>query len=1023
MPNGSITTVTSDGEYTYQRECECGATKTMTKPLRYSSGILTVTNYSSPYTFGIGDAGKKILNINIEVEASPNQPIDVITTQTTAELYVFETSLRVDTTADGQITESDEKDEDDLQKTRASFVLNLGDKNHNGIPDYADLAPMKTEAFEEMHLLVPGFPLNEYDVDVAFVYDGANLVTPPTTGVYPSPQGSMRLWKKSSMVQRADTDYIKPSSSLAGGTFTYYPVTGFESKGGTPGHYKLYIEGLTGYNSKKVDLYVRITDKSDGKVIPDWRLALINPCDSVEAHAIDMFIKPGFIHSNYTDYQLSGRTINYSQPWSWWINDDEDKDSDPSTGLSNDSSLLPSNPDDKPGQGDPDYNDGKINGVRDLVDFFPLQFVIDYDTFYHKAGERPEFYIKSDSPINFVYNVRHSNGFSSLDYIQRSYSEADRFKAAPVIKVDPSAEPVLLDESKLIGPNHRGGGLAGTLFVEAAGASSTDSSITIIAKNGGRVLGEVNLPVKFSSVTDMFRQKDFRKDMGASDDKPIVDRLTLTNLPYNMIELDPQGVPLAESQQKNLFWVHGYNNDTDAATATFTEVFKRLYWQGFKGNFIGCSWFGDPKTLGSNYHQTVVNSHHAAKLFGEFVQNYSGENYLVGHSMGNMVVGLAINEQHISSTAYEKYFAIDAAVALEAYGQVDPHEWMLSFDTNDAGFHWLDYYNYQSVSGSNDYPARKLLPSEWYQLFENSNDNRKKLTWRKRLDEVVKGGKMINFYSSTEEVLRKYELDNFIWDDAGWGKDELGFFAWVKQEKFKGRRDELINIPLINTDEALGVSSDYCGWRYNTEYKKLSWNPLQLFLKHMEPADAALIDNEKLKSEPYFEIGGRSLGDGKSLTPLFGPTGTTDDFKHNVSVKGSVTRLTPSEFVDQTVVDLDDFKDYDVKNDITKAHVKMRDWLLALAFPATTLPMGANRLSANGFNNANNIDMSSVAVPDGNGGFTGGCKANEAHWPLDDRPKFGGDKDEHLGWWHSDYKDLPYQFTYPFYNNIVQKMK
>jgi hypothetical protein len=45
-----------------------------------------------------------------------------------------------------------------------------------------------------------------------------------------------------------------------------------------------------------------------------------------------------------------------------------------------------------------------------------------------------------------------------------------------------------------------------------------------------------------------------------------------------------------------------------------------------------------------------------------------GSSSIAAHSLGNMVVGAAIQDHGLSR--FGKYFAIDASVALEAYGQV-----------------------------------------------------------------------------------------------------------------------------------------------------------------------------------------------------------------------------------------------------------------------------------------------------------------------------------------------------------------
>jgi len=88
--------------------------------------------------------------------------------------------------------------------------------------------------------------------------------------------------------------------------------------------------------------------------------------------------------------------------------------------------------------------------------------------------------------------------------------------------------------------------------------------------------------------------------------------------------------------------------------------------------------------------------------------------------------------------------------------------------------------------------------------------------------------------------------------------------------------------------------------------------------------------------------------------------------------------------------------------------VTVRDWLLAEAFPATTLPMGANKYTPL---EGNNIDMSGDSS-DPQIDQIACCKTNEAAWPR----KMNG-----IGvWYHSDYKDIPYQHVHEFYRKIKE---
>ncbi len=70
--------------------------------------------------------------------------------------------------------------------------------------------------------------------------------------------------------------------------------------------------------------------------------------------------------------------------------------------------------------------------------------------------------------------------------------------------------------------------------------------------------------------------------------------------------------------------------------------------------------------------------------------------------------------------------------------------------------------------------------------------------------------------------------------------------------------------------------------------------------------------------------------------------------------------------------------------------------------------MGANPLGQE--SDPWNIDMSTT------------MKANETHWPNDGRYEtVNGVVGK--SWWHSDYKDLPYLFTYKFFDKIVAEIK
>lgn len=277
-------------------------------------------------------------------------------------------------------------------------------------------------------------------------------------------------------------------------------------------------------------------------------------------------------------------------------------------------------------------------------------------------------------------------------------------------------------------------------------------------------------------------------------------RLDAPKKPYCMNEED-----------KALVWIHGYNVNAKAAIATYAEVFKRLFHAGLNAKFYGISWYCDPPAPLSfttvappHYHEAVVNAFNMAGKFNEFitgvVKKENSQVSIVGHSLGNMVIGVAIQDSN-PHLDVDNYIAVDAAVALEAYGSdYDVDHSMLK--VTNSGRNWKSYFDHDSNNNSNQ---KKLLPSEWHTLFE-ATDHRNKLTWRNRLKNVI-GDNIYNFYSSTEDVLATYDGDNMVWDESLLNFPDK---AWAKQEKFKGR----INDVSANIG---GVASPYAGWGFNVE--------------------------------------------------------------------------------------------------------------------------------------------------------------------------------------------------------------
>jgi alpha-tubulin suppressor-like RCC1 family protein/pimeloyl-ACP methyl ester carboxylesterase len=654
-------------------------------------------------------------------------------------------------------------------------------------------------------------------------------------------------------------------------------------------------------------------------------------------NGISLDMIPDWNRDGVIDANDKGK-VTSNTPWRFWINDDDDSDAD----------ADGTGGDDLPGQLDEDRSDNIVNGIRDLVDFFPV-FVDLKNTLEILPSSEYTYRLKqADSALaGFETEIQPA---SANEYLQ-NLEETEKYKNSGSNLIKPDGSFILTDAflNKIKTENK------GILLLEGRAETTAPLILEVVRKSDNNVVSSREMPLSISGVEKMFRHKNLRdvavggNQSGANSRD---DTYTARNYPESM------------DKDSYLVWVHGYSNDGDEARATYSEIFKRLFWSGYKGKFYPISWNGDPLAtlnIARHYHNSTVNAFATADDLALFVNGLSvdGSNVcVVGHSLGNMVVGSAINDHAMRCT---KYFAIDAAVALEAYNESEPREDSLIAVGDDG----VTHLSSTSWTEFKDAPYNKLMSSEWYRLFEATSDNRKDLTWRGRFKNVgiANGPALYNFFSSTEEVLRKYDGNSI--DDGSNGLN-MNMYCWGKQEKFKGTETWFAGFG--------GGTSEYCGWGFNLEYSpyyNTFWYELWLNKDMKLPAELGDISGFDLIHHPFFK---------PNPSQLFEDGGS--DFV-NARVE------------DQPVIS----NEWKVLGD-----VKVRDWLLAKAFPALTLPAGANKLGKIG-GDERNFDMPSL------------YKTDSEKWPTSRNERINNI--DVKSWWHSDYKDIAYQHVYLFYKKIV----
>jgi alpha-tubulin suppressor-like RCC1 family protein len=584
------------------------------------------------------------------------------------------------------------------------------------------------------------------------------------------------------------------------------------------------------------------------------------------------------------DYNRDGKIDNLDRaavtgdnPYRFWINDDNDFDE---TGGNDIPDQAFHNNEVDPYSG-PDYqtsNDadsaGRVDGMRDLIDFFPLYLDLKQLIAVFPPGPNATYKLKhEDNALNFALtDLKPETSGDCLRKVSTSgaLDNATALGSDGVQKITSAGVPLsttwlnkIKDEGK------------GIILLE--GRRATDKPLILeVTDDQGNKLTEVRLPLKISPVEQMYRHVNFLYVDDAEGG-----RETDTG--------EPPNYPDSLTNGKTFLFVHGFNVSADAARGWNAEIFKRMWWSGSNAKFVGTTWHGDEtnETTIPDYHKNVDNAFATAEHLALVINNLGPNVTVAAHSLGNVVVSSAIHDWGATPA---NYFMIDAAVAVEAYDGAAPKE--------SAMIH-PDWIPYQSAADPDHPVVDRVFASGWYlnPAFAGG-DARRTLTWRDRFSGV--GTNTYNFYSSSEDVLRKHEGDPGLSDVVALALNG-GRYAWALQEKLKGRQVSVV----------VGhIGSTYGGWQFTHNY---FFDPVTVGTPSPEICEA--LSDLSLTTEPVFDPG-FSLGGNPPIKEA------------KVIHPGA-----PDWIIDLT--------DPAKGSSTAQSH---RNQLLAEMFPARTLPAGANAM-------------------------------------------------------------------------------
>jgi len=527
-------------------------------------------------------------------------------------------------------------------------------------------------------------------------------------------------------------------------------------------------------------------------------------------------------HDGTMDFTYGGPDqTSPARPFRFWVNDDKgdgDFGGNGIPGQGNNGDGLTMSGRDQNEQ--PVY---KIQGRRDLIDFFPVCFNLsslfqsnsisagvnladtNYQYVLSQADSALRFAYTSLTPTNYMAFLRDTNVSGSL---------------ANFYLTTVSNTGTTLPTGFLIGAS----GNQNILLMEAVAPTTQPLVLSIF--HGTNLIAQTQLYLSISGVEQMFRHKNLLLNISPA----VPDRTADVSVPNE-----------PDTTNKNFIFLHGYNVNPTQARGWDSDFFKRMYWSGSHAKFYAITWeasdsqWFDQVTI--NLQTNIVNAFLTAPKIASFIGSLPGQNVVAAHSLGNMAMLATLNDSTNIPFSVNTYCMIDAAVAIEALqGNAVP-------DVNMIDPAWIPY-------------ANRLYATYWCQFFP-TNDFRSKLSWNNRLASAANNTTLYNFYSSGEEVLREFtngvppsellgsadEVGYFIEDEVGIFGKPVGCFTWAWQELLKGQ----------GTFDGV-LSSSHGGWKFNdASYGTNSILNSSVFT-HMSPTAAASLTSAQLQTNAFFDV-------------------------------------------------------------------------------------------------------------------------------------------------------------------------
>ncbi len=386
----------------------------------------------------------------------------------------------------------------------------------------------------------------------------------------------------------------------------------------------------------------------------------------------------GFLTFNDEDNTTS------TNPYTFWINNDTDTDSEVG---------------DDPDSNNANHSDNVINSIRDLEDFTRLHLDISgmLDLLKNDEIEIVLKYINtSGSPSIKLWKALDNNG--GTGYLENTSIAQQHISLGQPGIISNSQSYVIIqqfwDDLPL--------GTQKAYFLFEGVNVGKGEIIFEVQKNGQEIGKAPSVWLELKNIKQMYQRARATPSSGFD---PPYDFSVTPSIPTVSWENASDGFsfeqPINEENQIIIF-VHGWNITNNEWLSFSETMFKRLWWQGYKGRFCSFNW--PTHTLSDIFVLDSYNtSEHRAWIYGESLKQYvtslpsSYDKNIAAHSMGNIVVGSALKKGMIINNyalmqaavpagSYDVSASLDYAPLIDAENNAGPLEKSPDLANPDLGY-------------------------------------------------------------------------------------------------------------------------------------------------------------------------------------------------------------------------------------------------------------------------------------------------------------------------------------------------